>query len=102
MLLTRQHFVEIGQQYNVSEGEAVTMFDVYERGFRETAPPHVPMEINERVRQKIHLFMALVSTYKSGGISDDEFAQSLRKAFADRQSAAPPRKRGFFARLFGR
>lgn len=102
MLLTRQHFIEIGQQYNVSEGEASTLFDVYESGFRKAAPSHVPMEINDRVTETIHLTMAVISTHKSGGISDEEFAQSLRKAFADRQGAAQRRKPGFFARLFGR
>ncbi len=101
MLLTRQHFIEIGQQYKVSEGEAATMFNVYESGFRETAPPHAPMEVNEGVLQTIHLIMVLVSAYKSGGISDEELARGLQKAFADRQKAAQP-KRGFFARLFGR
>lgn len=110
MALNRRDFIEIGRQYQIPESEASSFFDMYERGFRETASPGGRMVSDDLVRKDIHLIMTLISAHRSGRISDEEFVQAcqaiknlvLVKVAEAQRRRAPVRKPGFFARLFGR
>lgn len=112
MAITKRDYVEIGREYEISASEAEHMFDVYDDSRKRATVlcGHRNAPSDDKVREDIHLVMAMVAARRDGRISEEQFHQFvqalqgyvLEKTVAALQARSRSKSPGFFSRLLGR